>query len=159
MPLEQAFIDDCPYGGDGLVIDDVVSIDSESGEVVVSVPVHAELPITRHQKVHPIRHPRHLSGGLMIHITGMVGFVHAYYVLGLRHAQGWIGYGASIHHARFSELVEPGQDLIVRCKPLRQRKGDKKIFVRYGFEATQGEKHFYKSEQSAIWMKIETPDG
>ena len=29
----------------------------------------------------------------MVHLTGMLGFMHAYYVLGLRHADGWIGYG------------------------------------------------------------------
>ena len=41
------------------------------------------------------------------HMTGMIGFVHAYYVLGLRHADGWIGYGAKIHSARFRALAPP----------------------------------------------------
>jgi len=27
----------------------------------------------------------------MVHVTGMLGFAHAYFVLGLRHADGWIG--------------------------------------------------------------------
>jgi hypothetical protein len=39
----------------------------------------AHLPLTRDQRVDADRHPRHASGGLIIHATGMVGFAHAYF--------------------------------------------------------------------------------
>jgi hypothetical protein len=38
----------------------------------------------------------------------MLGFVHAYHVVGLRHRAGWIGYGTHLHSAVFRKLVEPG---------------------------------------------------
>lgn len=60
-----------------------------------------ELPLTRTQRAHPVFHLRHVSGGLMVHMTGMMGFAHAYYVLDLRHRDGRIGYGGRIHGARF----------------------------------------------------------
>ena len=85
MPLDAAFVEDCPYSPEALLLEEILEIDLVKGRVVARMPVHAELPITIHQKVHSVRHPRHMSGGLMVHMTGMMGFVHAYYVLGLRH--------------------------------------------------------------------------
>ena len=88
MPLDPAFVDDCPYGPGGLLLDELLEVDRDRSRVVVRMPTHAELPLTREQRAHPLYHPRHVSGGLMVHMTGMVGFVHAYYVLDLRHADG-----------------------------------------------------------------------
>ena len=140
MALEQAFVDDCPYFPEGLLIDDILSVDKEKGEVVCQMPVHDDLPLTRAQRVHPVRHPRHLSGGLMVHMTGMLGFVHAYYVLGIRHADGWIGYGAKIHEAKFHALATPGEPMILEGHATRVRKMGAQIFSRYSFAFRQGEK-------------------
>ncbi|MBK6575131.1 MAG: hypothetical protein IPG17_02805 [Sandaracinaceae bacterium] len=82
MALDPAFVADCPYGPGGLLLDDILSIDRDAGRVVARMPAHAELPLTREQRAHPVRHPQHVSGGLMVHMTGMMGFVHAYHVLG-----------------------------------------------------------------------------
>ncbi len=68
------------YGPGGLLIDEVLEVDRELSRVRVRMPTHADLPITREQRAHPIRHPRHVSGGLMVHMTGVAGLVHAYYV-------------------------------------------------------------------------------
>ena len=84
MPLEPAFVDDCPYGPGGLLMDEVLRIDRDANLVVARMPTFEDLPLTREQRAHPTRHPRHVSGGLMVHMTGMVAFVHAYYVLDLR---------------------------------------------------------------------------
>ena len=111
MPLDPEFVADCPYGPEGLMIDEILEVDPARSLVRVRMPTHAELPITSTQRAHPVRHPRHVSGGLMVHMTGMVGFVHAYYVLGLRHHEGWIGYGVKIHHARFHALAHSFQAL------------------------------------------------
>lgn len=154
MPLEPAFVDDCPYGPGGLLIDEILSIDAEKGEVICQMPMHDELPLTREQRVHPVRHPRHLSGGLMVHMTGMLGFVHAYYVLGLRHAEGWIGYGAKIHEARFLALAKPGTPIVLKGWTTRSRRMNDAIMVRYQFEFRQGETVIYTGDQTAMWAKV-----
>jgi hypothetical protein len=154
MPLEPAFVEDCPYGPGGLLIDEILSIDAEKGEVICQMPMHEELPLTREQRVHPVRHPRHLSGGLMVHMTGMIGFVHAYYVLGLRHAEGWIGYGAKIHEARFLALAKPGTPVVLKGWTTRSRRMNDNIMVRYQFEFRQGETVIYTGDQTAMWAKV-----
>jgi hypothetical protein len=157
VPLEQAFIDDCPYASDALLIDDVVEVDREKSMVRVRMPAHEDLPLTREQRTHPTRHPRHVSGGLMVHMTGMVGFVHAYYVLDLRHQQGWIGYGVRIHHARFHNLARMGEPLILKGWTTHVRRGTKNILARYGFEFTQGDKLVYEGDQTAMWQRVDAP--
>ena len=154
MPLDQAFVDDCPYAPEALLLEEILEIDRVTGRVVAQMAVHAELPLTRHQKVHPVRHPRHMSGGLMVHMTGMMGFVHAYYVLALRHADGWIGYGAKIHEARFTALATPGTPLTLQADVVRSRRIKDSIMVRYKFEFRQGETVVYEGEQTAMWMKV-----
>lgn len=154
MPLDPAFVEDCPYAPEALLLEEVLEIDKVKGRVVARMPVHADLPITKHQKVHPVRHPRHMSGGLMVHMTGMMGFVHAYFVLGLRHHEGWIGYGAKIHEARFTALATPGTPLTLEAIAVRSRRIRDSIMVRYKFEFRQGETVVYEGEQTAMWLKM-----
>ena len=52
MPLEPAFVEDCPYGPGGLLIDEILSIDAEKGEVICQMPMHDELPLTREQRLY-----------------------------------------------------------------------------------------------------------
>ena len=94
----------------------------------------------------------------MVHMTGMVGFVHAYHVLGLRHSEGWIGYGGRIYDARFLALAEPGEPLILEGTATKVRRRAKQIFARYRFRFTQGESEVYVSEQAAMWMRVEASD-
>lgn len=152
--LDPAFVEDCPYGPEGMLIDKILEVDVEASRIVVRMPSHEDLPITRTQKVHPLRHPRHVSGGLMVHATGIVGFAHAYYVLGLRHAEGWIGYGARIHHARFHALATPGDPIIIECTASRLRRGDRRVLGRYSFRFTQAGRLVYEGDQTAMFMRI-----
>ena len=154
MPLDQDFIDDCPYGPEGQLIDEVLLVDIEGSLVRARMPTREELPITRTQRAHPTRHPRHVSGGLMVHMTGIVGFVHSYYVLGLRHRDGWIGYGARIHHARFHALAAPGEPLVLECKAKQLRRGDVRVLGRYDLRFFQGEKLVYEGDQTAWWERV-----
>jgi hypothetical protein len=154
MPLDPAFVADCPYAPDALLIDDVVEIDREKSQVIVRMPAHADLPLTRAQRTHPVRHPQHVAGGLMVHMTGMVGFVHAYYVFDLRHAEGWIGYGVRIHHARFHNLAGMGEPLMLRGWTTQVRKGTKSVLARYEFEFKQGDKLIYEGDQTAMWQLV-----
>ncbi len=154
MALDPEFVADCPYGPDGLLLDEILTVDRDAGRVVARMPTHDELPLTRTQRAHPVFHPRHVSGGLMVHMTGMMGFSHAYFVLGLRHAEGWIGYGGRIHGARFKALAEPGEPLILECTHKQLRRGDKQVLARYDFRFTQKDKVVYEGDQTALFMKI-----
>ena len=154
MALDPEFVADCPYGPGGLLIDEILEIDAENGLVRCTMPSHEDLPLTREQRVHPLFHPRHVSGGLMVHMTGMVGFVHAYYVLGLRHHEGWIGYGARINNARFHNLASPGEKLVLQGRTTQLRRGAKRIVARYELKFTQGDKLVYEGDQTAMWMLI-----
>jgi hypothetical protein len=90
----------------------------------------------------------------MLHMTGMLGFLHAWYVYGLRHADGWIGYGAKIHEARFLALATPGAPLILAGWTTRARRGDLSIVARYRFEFTQGDTLVYEGDQTAMWTRV-----
>jgi len=154
MPLDPAFVADCPYGPGGLILDEVLEVDVEGGRVRARMPTSGELPLTREQRVHPVRHPSHVSGGLMVHMTGMVGFVHAYYVLGLRHAEGWVGYGGAIHRARFRALASPGEPIEIECVCTRLRRGSSRILARYAFVFTQAGTVVYEGDQTALWLRL-----
>ena len=137
------------------MIDEVLEVDRDASRVRVRMPTDGDLPITDTQRSHPTRHPAHVAGGLMVHMTGMVGFVHAYYVLDLRHADGWIGYGVAIHTARFIALASPGTPLILEGRATRVRNLRGQKFARYAFRFTQGETVVYEGDQTAVWQKIE----
>jgi len=154
MPLEPEFVADCPYGPDAICIDEIVEIDKESNLVRARMYPHPDLPLTRDQRAHPVRHPRHVSGGLMVHLTGMLGFIHTYYVLGLRHADGWIGYGGRIYDARFSALATMGLPLDLEVRATKLRQSSNRVFGRYGFRFTQGGTVVYQGDQAAMWTRV-----
>ncbi len=155
MPLDPEFVADCPYAPGGLLLDDIVEIDREGSRVVARMPTHDELPLTREQRAHPVRHPRHVSGGLMVHMTGMVAFVHAFYVLGLKHEDGWIGYGGRIHSARFRALAKPGEPLLLECAAKQLRRSEATVLARYDFRFRQGGTLIYEGDQTAFWSKVD----
>ncbi len=159
MPLDPLFVADCPYGPGGLLLDEILEIDAENHRVRARMPTSDELPLTREQRAHPVFHPRHVSGGLMVHMTGMVAFVHSYYVLGLKHADGWIGYGAKIHSARFRALAPPGAPLVLECTATQLRRTPTSVFARYSFRFTQNETLVYEGEQSALWSRVVPKSG
>jgi 3-hydroxymyristoyl/3-hydroxydecanoyl-(acyl carrier protein) dehydratase len=77
----------------------------------------------------------------------------------MRHADGWVGYGAKIYSARFRALARPGEPLTLECKATQVRKGDASTFARYEFRFLQGETLVYEGEQSAMWMKVNEGQG
>jgi hypothetical protein len=157
--VPSEFLADCPYGPGGFLIDRILSIDREKHVVVARMPTHAELPLTREQRAHPLRHPRHVSGGLMVHMTGMVAFVHTYFVLGLRHSDGWIGYGGRIHSAKFKNLALPGEPMELECSVTKIRKRDTRVVARYGFRFFQKGTIIYEGDQTAMWLKVDEASG
>ena len=161
MALDPDFVADCPYGPGGMLLDDIVLVDEATSTLRARMPTHDALPLTREQRAHPTRHPRHVSGGLMVHMTGMVAFAHAYFLLGLRHKDGWIGYGGRIYDARFRALARPGEAMILECTATQVRRGSRGVFARYVFAFTQGQTLVYTGEQSAMWTRVgdEPADG
>lgn len=153
MALDPAFVADCPYGPTALLIDEIISIDRDAGSIVARMPTHEDLPLTRDQRVHPERHPRHVSGALMIHATGMVGFAHAYFLLGLRHAEGWIGYGTHVHAGRFRRMGQIGEPMILACTATSIRRIQGSIAARYAFRFTQRDELVYEGDHSAMWAR------
>jgi hypothetical protein len=151
--LDPAFVSDCPYAPEAILFDEILEVDREAGRVVARMPTHERLPLTDLQRVHPVRHPRHVSGGLMVHVTGMLGFAHAYFVLGLRHADGWIGYGAHIHSARYGRLATIGPPLLLECRATRVRRVQGTLYVRYAFRFEQEGVVVYESDQGAVWHR------
>ncbi len=154
MALPAEFLEDCLYHPAGMLLDDILEVDQDRGVVRARMPTHDALPLTEHQRVVPVQHPRHVSGGLMVHMTGVMGFVHFYFVMGLRAADGWTGYGVRIQNARFHNLAVPPEPMILECEDLKSRRIGDKINVRYAFRFEQSGKLVYESEQSAMWLKV-----
>jgi hypothetical protein len=155
MVLVPAFVADCPYDPSALLIDDIVTIDREASSIVARMATTEDLPLTRDQRVDPVRHPRHVSGGLMIHVTGILGFAHAYFVLDLRHSDGWTGYGTHIHDGRFRRMGKIGQPMELACKATSVRKIRGALVVRYEFRFTQSDELVYEGEHSAIFTRVQ----
>jgi 3-hydroxymyristoyl/3-hydroxydecanoyl-(acyl carrier protein) dehydratase len=82
----------------------------------------------------------------------MLGFVHAYYVLGLRHGDGWVGYGTNIHAAKFRKLVPPGHPIIATCTATKLRSGKSRHVVRYEFRFEHEGDVCYEGDQTAMWL-------
>ena len=152
--LDPDFVADCPYAPSGLLIDEITSIDRDANTIIARMPTHDDMPLTREQRAHPERHPRHVSGGLMIHLTGMMGFAHAYFILGLRHADGWIGYGTHVHSGRFRKMGRIGPPLVLECRATSVRKIGGALVGRYTFRFTQNDDVIYDGDQSAIWSRV-----
>ena len=154
-PFEPAFLDDLPYDPEVLFLDRIESLDREQSRIVCRMPTDRPLPLTGSQRVHDVRHPRHVAGGLMVHVTGMLGFVHAYHLEGLRHAEGWVGYGTHIQKAVFRKLVPPGSPMLCACTQIKIRRGKDRFFSTYRFEFHHESELVYESEQSAMWVRPE----
>ncbi len=157
--LDDAFIADCPYAPGSQLIDALYAVDVEQSLIVARWPTSDEMPITRDQRAHPLKHPRHVSGGLMVHMTGMAGFIHAYYVLGLRHEEGWVGFGGRIHSAKFRALAPPGEPIVVECKATKIMRRSTRIVGRYDLKFYQRDTLVYEGDQTAMWLKVDETKG
>jgi hypothetical protein len=152
--LDPRFVADCPYVAEAILFDEIVELDRDSGRLLARMPTHERLPLTDLQRADPVKHPRHVSGALMIHLTAMLGFAHAYFVLSLRHADGWIGYGTHIHAARYGRLARIGPPLVLECRATQVRRIRGSIYVKYAFRFEQEEALIYESEQGAVWRRV-----
>lgn len=150
--FDDAFLADLPYDPEVLFFDQILEIDAHKSLVRCRMPTDVPLPLTASQRAHPVRHPRHVAGAILVHATGMLGFIHAYYLLGLRHRDGWVGYGTHMHQAVFRKLVAPGEPIEATCVATRKRLGKERHFVRYSFEFRHEGEICYEGDQSAMWL-------
>ncbi len=152
-PFDEAFLSEVLYEPSVLCLDRIEEIDVERSRIVCRMPTSADLPLTNAQRVSK-QHPRHVSGGLMVHVTGMLGFVHAWHLEGIRASEGWTGYGTHMSKVVFRKLATVDAPLLCACVQKRIRRGPSRRFAIYEFEFTQNGDVVYESEQSAMWMKI-----
>jgi len=152
--FDKGFLDDLAYEPRALLLDRIEEYDKPGRRIVCRMPTDVPIPFTDAQRVHPERHPRHVSGAAMVHVTGMLGFVQVYYMHGLRHGEGWTGYGTHVHKAVFRKLVPPGQPLFCSCREIRARFMGKRVFITYEFEYRHEGDVAYESKQSAMWIKV-----
>lgn len=152
-PFDQAFLDELLYDPSVLMLDRIEELDVEAKRIVCRWPTDRPMPLTDAQRVCGQLHPRHVSGGVMVHVTAMLGFAHVYYLHGLRRSDGWTGYGTNIHRAAFRKLVEPGLPLICSCTELRARRMPGRMYCTYRYEFRHDGALAYESEQSAMWLR------
>jgi hypothetical protein len=157
-PLPQAFLDDMPYDPDLLKFEELLEVDEEKSLIRVAWRTRVDDVVTRSQRNHPLLHPPHVAGALMVQATAMLGFVHGYYLLGIRHHEGWIGYGTHMEKTVFRKLVPPGALIACTCWARRKRLGQVRHFVRYGFTFHHDGDVCYESEQAAMWIRVEEGD-
>jgi len=152
---DPAFLADLPYDPSVLFFDALLEADPDRSLIRCRMPTDAPMPFVDAQRAHPLFHPRHVAGAVMVHATGMLGFVHAYHLLGLRHREGWIGYGTHIHRVVFRKLVQPGAPIEATCVATRARLGTQRHMVRYSFEFRHEGSVCYEGDQTAVWMRVE----
>lgn len=157
--FDADFFDDLPYDPSVLFFDELLEVDREKNSIRCRMPTNRPMPIVEAQRAHPLRHPKHVAGGIMVHATGMLGFIHAYYLLGIRHKDGWIGYGTHIHRVVFRKLVQPGEPIYSTCTATRMRLGTKRHMIRYSFEFRHEGTVCYEGDQTAVWMLVDEAGG
>ncbi len=154
-PFGPDFLADLPYEPSVLLFDRLLEVDPEQQLVRCRMPTDGPIPFMDRQRAHDVFHPSHVAGAALIHATGMLGFIHAYYILGMRHSEGWIGYGTHIHKAVFRKLVPPGSPIDAACRATKLRLGRSRHVIRYEFEFRHEGQRCYEGDQTAMWMKLD----
>jgi len=155
QPFSAEFLADLPYEPAVLFLDRLEDLDVAASRVVCRMPTVQPMPFTDNQRAHAVKHPKHISGALMIQLTANLGFVHAYHLEGMRHSDGWIGFGTHIRNAVFRKLVTPGEPMICSCTQIKVRRGKSRVFSIYKYEFRHEGQLAYESEQAAMWLKVE----
>jgi hypothetical protein len=152
-PFPEDFLAAGLYDPSVFLWNELVEIDPDASRVRARLTVDEQWPLVAAQRVDPVLHPRHMNGALMLHATASLGFAHAYWILGLRPADGWTGYGTHIHRAVFRQLVPAGGMIDGACEATRERSNGDQRFVRYRLEFRHDGKRCYEGDQTAVWIR------
>jgi hypothetical protein len=147
------FFETLPYHPSAFLVDEVLAIDVPAKTVKARLHTTKALPFTDAQRGDPGLHPRHVSGSILVHLTGMLGSVHAWFIHGLRFDEGWVGFGSRIHRADFKRLARVGPPLELTSVETNVREGPTRQVVRYEFRFEQEGEVCYLGDQTAIWVK------
>lgn len=157
----RRFLGSLPYDPRAFLLDEVTLVDPVARRVEARLDTTKPLPFVDAQRGGPELHPRHVNGGVMVHLTGMLGLVHAFFLDGLRFDVGpgeaaggaWIGFGGRIHRAEFRSLARVGPPLELALVETKRRAGADRRVVRYEFIFTQEGRRCYVGDQTASWLR------
>lgn len=152
-PFGPDLLDDALYDPSVFLLDQLLELDPGRSLVRCLIATDPPDAFTAAQRVDPVRHPAHVAGAALIQATASLGFVHAYYLLGLRSRDGWSGYGTHIHKAVFRKLVSPGTPIEATCTATRVRPGPDRYVVRYRFDFRAEGARCYEGDQTAFWFR------
>jgi hypothetical protein len=152
-PEAERFLATLPYDPRAFFVDEVVAIDRSEKRVRAKLDTRRPLPLSDLQRGDPRIHPRHVNGAVLVHVTGVLGSLHAYFVNGLRFDEGWIGFGSRIHRADFKRLVRIGPPLDLVSVETRLRASPDRQIARYEFHFSQDGELCYAGDQTATWLR------
>ncbi len=156
MPLPEDFGEEALYAPEAWFLDDIVEMNDDATQVIARLDTTRLGALVGAQRPWP-GHAKHLPGAVAIQMTGTLGNLHAFYGLGLRPSEGWVGHGVAIRSARFTRLGRIGPDVIAKMTVTRVRNLRGQYFVSYQFELEQEGESLYRSEQTAVWHR-HTPE-
>lgn len=154
----ERFLETFLYAEEGFLVDAIQRIDAEARTIEAVLDTRRPLPITAAQRV-DARHPAHVSGAELLHATGSLGCLHAWFFHGVRWDEGWTGFGNRVHRADFKRLARVGPPLRMTSRETRAREGAKRILVRYEFHFWQrprpdaDEALVYYGDQTAMFFR------
>ena len=139
-------------GEEAGLLDEVLRLAEDEGEIEARMDTTRSLPFADHQRVN-VDHPAHVSAGELIMLTGVLGCLHAWFFHGCRWDEGWAGFGNRIHRADFKSLAGRGPDLRLLSRETRTRIGERRVVLRYTFEFRQQDRLVYLGDQTAMFVK------
>ncbi|MEW6444067.1 MAG: hypothetical protein AB1640_24240 [bacterium] len=152
--FDEDFLRGFPYVRNGFFLDRLLEADPGEKRVTCEMETTKTFPLVAEQRNHPVLHPPHLPGGVILHLTGMVGFVAARILLGIRFDEGWSGYGSRVHRAEFKRLVRLGPPVRLEGRITSDRRRGNMAIVRYEFRFTQESLLFYFGDQTAVYRHL-----
>lgn len=153
-PVPKAFYDDSPYQQEAILIEEIISVDPLDRTIHCRMSTDGgNLPWVDYQKDPRGDHPTHVPGGVLVHVTSMLGLLYSWCVEGIRFNEGWVGYGARIYNGEVRSIARIGPPLDLRLRNLRRRSTSTSLVLRLAFEFTQEGRTVYRSEQTGAFRK------
>ena len=152
MAIPSDFAQECMYRQPWWFVHDVLELDEAANRVVAVMDTTQLGDQVAMQHLWPGHEP-HVPAAVMVQATGVLGNLHAAYVLGLRPTQGWVGYGTKVENARFPAMGRIGPPVTMTLEARRVRKVRGRYFIDYVFTYEQDGEQIYCSEQSAVWFQ------
>ena len=149
--FDDDFFSGFPYTREGFFLDRLIEVDREGNKITCEMETTKRFPLIDEQRHHEVLYPPHLPGGIIIHLTGIVGMAAAQLLLDIRFDRGWSGYGSRIHRAEFKRLVELGPPVLLEGRITSDKRRGTMTILRYEFRFLQEGQLFYFGDQTAVY--------